>query len=68
MAENWQVTHQRETTTNVGNAWVKAMEVTFKTSGDVTGTVVVPMTAYNADEVGKAIDARVAQIEAVKAL
>jgi hypothetical protein len=68
MAETWKVTAQRQTSMVVAGAFVPAMEVTFETTDGDTGSVLIPVTQYDADAVKLAIDARVAAIAQVRAL
>lgn len=70
MAETFQVTAQRQTSTvdAQGNV-VPVMAVSFTTyPSGVTGSVDVPLAQYDADTVRSMIEARVAQIEAVHSL
>jgi hypothetical protein len=52
----------------VAGTFVPAMEVTFETSSGDSGSILVPVTQYNADAVKLAIDARVAAMAEVRAL
>lgn len=70
MADNFQVTAQRQTNSvDAQGAVVPVMVVSFQVlPSGVTGSVDVPIAAYNADTVRSMIEARVAQIEAVHQL
>lgn len=68
MADNFKVTSQRQTQSMIDGQFVPAMEVTFKTTTGVIGTVVVPIGAYTPDMVRSAIEQRVSQIDAVSNL
>jgi len=68
MADNWQVTGQRETTTLIDGVFTPAMQVMFKTHSGVAGSVLIPMSKYSAANAKAAIDQRVSDIEDVNAL
>ena len=68
MAEGWKVIKQRETSVNVGNAYVKGMEVTFKTDDGTIGTVTLTKPDYTPDKVHEAIQEQVDKITAVGTL
>ena len=68
MDNQWKVTAQRQTSMIVAGTFVPAMEVTFETSSGDSGSILVPVTQYNADAVKLAIDARVAAMAEVRAL
>lgn len=69
MADAWKVTNQRQTTAlSSGGTFQDVMEVTFQTTSGTVGSVRIPVNQYSPDAVKTAIDARVAQIDAVHAL
>lgn len=70
MATDWRVTAQRQTDQlTPQGTFETVMEVNFETIPDgITGQVVIPLRAYDADYVASAIDARVATIKAVQSL
>lgn len=65
----WTVTQQQETT-DVGPAggYVAGVRVTFRTAGNVVGSVFVPEADYTPDRVKAAIAAKAAAMAAVGAL
>lgn len=68
MADNYKVTSQRQTQKMIGSTLQPAMDVTFETLDGTVGSVSVPVAQYSADNVHKAIEARVSEIEKVAAL
>jgi hypothetical protein len=69
MADTWHVTNQRQTTAlSSGGTFQDVMEVTFETTSGTTGSVRIPVATYSAQAVSDAINARVAQIDAVHSL
>lgn len=68
MAESWQVVSQRQSSVLSGNTFEDAMIVTFKTASGTTGSVTVPLSQYNAENVASLINQRVAAIDAVHSL
>jgi hypothetical protein len=52
----------------IGSTLQPAMDVTFETLDGTVGSVSVPVAQYSADNVHKAIEARVSEIEKVAAL
>jgi hypothetical protein len=68
MADNYTVTSQRQRDAMVGNTFQPVQEITFTTTSGVTGSVLVPIAQYTADNVHKAIEARVKVIDEVNSL
>lgn len=68
MAEQWQVTGQRETSILSNGQFENAYVVTFRTASGVTASVTVPKSQYNADTVAKLITEQVAHIDSVSGL
>ena len=67
MADKYWVLSQRQVTTlKPGGGFENAMEVTFEViATGTTANVDIPLSRYSADTVSQAIDAYVANIEAV---
>lgn len=68
MAEQWQVTGQRQTSVLANGQFEQAFVVTYKTASGVVSSVTVPVSQYNADNVAKLINEQVQHVDAVQAL
>lgn len=66
MADGWHVTSQQQRNAMLpGGRFEEVVDVHFLTTHGVAGTVTVPLGVFNAEEVKRRVDERVAQIDAV---
>lgn len=69
MAENWVIDSQRQTSElSPSGRFNEVMEITFTTATGTHGQVRVPLNLYNAENVKRVIDDRVAHMMAVENL
>lgn len=68
MADKWVVIDQKQTSTMIDGVFQDAMQVTFRTSSNIVGTVIVPLKSYGPEAVHDAIEGRVQVIDQVSSL